>query len=122
MTARQKLAAEEQRQELFGAVTWHCVVCGGPLAVHGSAQLAHRVPKTQAFLRTWGPEVIHSPLNLVPVCGLSCNASVSLGIVGSAGKSLLERIVRIQTGREAMPDMRDEYRQLADEFRERRER
>ena len=121
MTGRQKLAAEEQRQELFAAATWRCVVCGDPLAVHGTAQLAHRVPKTQAFLRTWGPEVIHSALNLVPVCSLACNSSVSLGIVGSAGKALLERIVRIQTGRESMPDMREFYQELRAEFRERRE-
>jgi hypothetical protein len=120
MTAREKLAANDMREELFAAATWHCVWCGGPLAVHGSAQLAHRVPKTKAFLMKWGPEVINDPLNLVPVCSLAHNDAVSLGIVGNAGKALLERIVRIHTGRESMPDLREHYATLRAEFAERR--
>jgi len=117
VTGKQKLEAEEQRLTLFRAVNWVCPVCGEPLAKNGVPQLAHRVPKTQSFLRTWGPEVIHSPLNLVPVCGLGCNSSVSLGIVGSAGKALLERIVRIQTGRESMPNLGEYYRAVGQEVR-----
>ena len=84
--------------------------------------LAHRVAKTVAALRTWGSDVINSPLNLVPVRSLAENDACNIGNQRVKAKALLERIVRIQTGREAMPDMRDEYRQLADEFRERRER
>ena len=112
MNARQKADAEEQRLELFRAVNWTCVVCGGPLAKHGTAQLAHRVPRRESMLMKWGPEVINSPLNMVPVDCLKCNDAVSLGTVGLEGKVLLERIVRIQTGREAMPNMVEFYADL----------
>ena len=43
-----------------------------------SPQLAHRIPKTKAYLRRWGKEIIHHRLNLVAVCGLRCNAAVLL--------------------------------------------
>lgn len=121
MNSRQKLDAEDKRLELFRAVNWTCVACGEPLAKHSTAQLAHRVPKRESMLMKWGSEVINSPLNMVPVCSLPCNDAVSLGTVGLPAKALLERIVRINTGREPMPDMREVYRKLSEEFRERRE-
>lgn len=120
MNARQKMDAEEQRLELFRAVSWTCCVCGEPLAKHGVAQLGHRVPRRESMLMKWGPEVINSPLNMVPVCQLRCNDAVSLGTVGNDSKAILERIVRIQTGREAMPDLREFYSDLRAEFQERR--
>ena len=120
MNARQKADAEEQRLELFRAVNWTCPVCGEPLAKQGTAQLAHRVPRRESMLMKWGSGVINSPLNMVPVDSLKCNALVSLGTVGNDYMALLERIVRIQTGREAMPDMAEFYSDLRAEFAERR--
>ena len=116
MNNRQKADAEEMRQDLFGAATWHCVVCGGPLAVHGSAQLAHRVPKHKGLLQKWGSDVINHAINLIPVCSLKCNDRVSLGTVRNEAKALLERIVRINTGRESMPNMTEYYRSVGKEF------
>jgi len=78
------------------------------------------VPKRESMLMKWGPEVINSPLNMVPVDCLKCNDAVSLGTVGNESKTLLERIVRIQTGRESMPDLREHYSDLRAEFQERR--
>lgn len=119
MTAKQKFQAEEKRQELFTAAGWCCVVCNGSLALYQTPQLAHRVPKHRSMLERWGPEVINSPLNMVPVCSLKCNDRVSLGTVKAQTKDLLERIVRVNTGRESMPDMAEFYRELRDEFRKR---
>lgn len=118
MTAREKVAAEELRDELFRIVSWTCPVCGAPLAKHGTPQLAHRIPRRQSMLMRWGAEVINSPLNMVPVCSLPCNDAVSLGTVSVPSKALLERIVRIQTGRESMPDLADYYRAVGKEVRD----
>jgi len=116
MTGRQKLEAEEQRQELFGAATWHCVVCSGPLAVHGTAQLAHRIAQTKARLLTHGKEIMHNSLNLVPVCSLRCNDRANIGNRPMEARALIDRITRVVTGREPAPDMREEYARLREEF------
>lgn len=118
MTGRQKLAAEEQRQELFAAAGWCSVVSGEPLR-SGVPMLAHRVAKTVAALRTWGSEVINHPLNLVPVRDLRENDLCNIGNQKLKAKALLERIVRIHTGRESMPDLREHFEELRAEFRER---
>ena len=120
MTARQKADAEERRLELFRSVNWTCPVCREPLARHGTAQLAHRVPRRESMLMKWGPEVVNDPLNMVPVCSLPCNDAVSLGTVSVPSKALLERIVRIQTGRESMPNLGDYYRSVGQEVRDKR--
>lgn len=120
MNAREKMNAEEQRLELFRAVNWTCPVCGEPLAKQGTAQLGHRVPRRESMLMKWGSGVINNPLNMVPVDSLKCNALVSLGTVGNDSRALLERIVRIQTGRESMPDLGDYYRAVGQEVRAKR--
>lgn len=117
MNAREKMAAEEQRLELFRAARWTCVVCQEPLNRQGVAQLAHRVPKKDSLIQRWGREVIHHPLNLVPVCGLECNSKVNMGTISEASKALLARIVRINTGREPMPNLEDHYDELREQFK-----
>lgn len=114
MNGRQKLEATEKREELFAAAWWSCCVCKRPLGVVGSSQLAHRVIKSKHNLEKYGPEVIHHPLNMVPVDCLKCNSAVILN--GLPAKALLDRIIRVTTGTEPEPNMRDEYRALRAEF------
>lgn len=116
MNGRAKLDAEERRQELFAAVDWRCVVCGFSLYL-GVPQLAHRVSKSKNNIDAWGSNVIHHPLNTVPVCSLRCNDAVSIGGHRGPGKALLERIVRITTGRESMPSLSDYYREVGEEIK-----
>lgn len=117
MTTRQKADAEEMRQDLFNAANWICLVCQKSLVHYGTAQLAHRVPRRKSMLMRWGEEVINHPLNMVPVCSLKCNDSVSLGTVKAQTKDILERIVRIKTGRESMPNLAEYYRAVGQEVR-----
>lgn len=116
MTAKQKFAANEQREALFTAAWWSCVVCLESLGP--TAQLAHRVAKTVARLNTYGPVVMHHPLNLVPVCSLRCNDACNIGNRPVEAKALLDRIIRVTTGIEPQPRMRDEYAALREEFKE----
>ena len=92
MNARAKLEATDRREELFAAAGYRCVVCGRPLRRAGTAQLAHRVPKTVANLRRYGARIIHHPRNLAPVCDLTCNAAVLIGNNPRARDALIEEI------------------------------
>ena len=116
MNQRAKFRAEEQREGLFAACEYSCVVCGEHLGY--VAQLAHRAAKTKARLDKFGEEVIHSPLNLVPVCSLKCNDRCNIGNRPLEANDLLQRIIRINTGREAMPSLREYYEGLRREFME----
>lgn len=119
MTEKQRFEANEQRDKLFAAAEWRSVVSGEPLR-SGVPMLAHRVAKTVAALRIWGPEVINHPLNLVPVRDLKENDLCNIGNQKVKANALLERIVRIQTGRESMPDLGDYYRAVGQEVRAKR--
>ena len=44
----------------------------------GNLQLAHKIPATKGYLKRYGKEVIHHPLNLATVCSLKCNDAVLL--------------------------------------------
>lgn len=121
MTARQKLDAIDQREALFAAAGWRSVVSGRPLR-EGVPQLAHRVAKTRANLEKWGPGVIHHPLNLVPVLDLRENDAVNIGFDREKAHDLMQRIIRVTTGREPEPNMSEEYRLLREEFEGRYEK
>ena len=54
-----------------------CEVCGKPLHL-GNLQLAHICPATKDYLKKYGKDVIHHPLNLATVCSLKCNDAVLL--------------------------------------------
>lgn len=120
MNGRQKLEAEEKREELFAAAWWSCVVCKWPLGIEGTSQLAHRVAKTKGRLAIYGAEVIHHALNLVPVCSLRCNDACNIGNSGAESAELLARIKRVLNDDEPEPDMREEYRSLRAEYERRR--
>lgn len=120
MRARDKFNANQLRDDLFAAANLECIVCGEYLGQHGVPQLAHRVAKTKARIENYGAEVIHSPLNMVPVCSLRCNDLVNIGNRPTETRGLIERIVRINTGRESMPNIREYYAELRREFGEKR--
>lgn len=118
MTAKAKFYAQEKRLELFAAADWKSVVSGEPLQ-SGVPQLAHRVARTRGALDKWGSEVVDHPLNLVPVRNLRENDFVNIGFDRQQCHALMERIIRITTGRESEPDMTEEYKLLREEFAER---
>jgi hypothetical protein len=117
MRGRDKATANDKRDELFAAAEWKCCVCGRLLGEE-VPQLAHRIPKTAANLRSYGTEVINHELNLVPVEKLSCNSRSILNF--GPAEILLKRIKRVVSGEDPSPDMTEEYRLLREEFEQRR--
>lgn len=79
MTARAKLEANDRREAIFASAGYRCEVCRMPVRRFGTAQLAHRIPATVAWLAKYGARVIHHPRNMASVCGLKCNSSVLIG-------------------------------------------
>jgi hypothetical protein len=114
MTARAKEAANELRERLFEAAEWICVVSGEPLRL-GVPQLGHRVAATKSSLMKWGEEVIHHPLNLIPVKGLRENDAVNIGNRPVERDELIRRIIRANTSGD-QPNMRTEYALLREQF------
>ena len=57
-----------------------------------ATQLAHRINQSKKNIKKWGETAIHHPKNLVPVCGLKCNSSVSIGNHTVEQKKLLSEI------------------------------
>ena len=77
MTERERLDYQENRIRLMVERGCKCEVCGKQLHL-GNLQLAHRIPKSKGYLKQYGKEVIHHPLNLATVCSLKCNSRVLL--------------------------------------------
>ena len=77
MTERERFEYQENRIRLMIERGCTCEVCGKPLHL-GNLQLAHRIPKAKRYLKLYGKEVIHHPLNLATVCSLKCNDAVLL--------------------------------------------
>ena len=77
MTERERFVYQENRLRLMIDRGCKCEVCGNPLHL-GNLQLAHRIPKSKSYLKQYGKEVIHHPLNLATVCSLKCNDAVLL--------------------------------------------
>lgn len=100
MTARQKLEAEEKRQEIFARDGYLCRECGRSVHAFGTAQLAHRIAQTKSNKAKYGLEVIHHPLNLASVCSLRCNDAQNIGFNPEACRELVEEIKKeIELGR-----------------------
>ena len=51
-----------------------CQVCGKHLEFY-NCELAHRIPKHKKYLKKYGPEIIHHPLNMRITCS-KCNSRV----------------------------------------------
>ena len=77
MTERERFEYQENRIRLMIERGCTCEVCGKPLHL-GNLQIAHRIPKAKRYLKQYGKEVIHHPLNLATVCSLKCNDAVLL--------------------------------------------
>jgi hypothetical protein len=77
MTERERLDYQENRIRLMVERGCKCEVCGKPLHL-GNLQLAHRIASTKGYLKQYGNNVIHHPLNLATVCSLKCNDAVLL--------------------------------------------
>jgi len=119
MRDRDKATANDKREALFAAADWCSVVSGEPLR-SGVPQLAHRVAKTKSRLDKYGPTVLNHALNLVPVRNLEENDRCNIGNRPVEANALLQRIIRVVTGVEPEPNMRQEYTALREEFEEER--
>jgi 5-methylcytosine-specific restriction endonuclease McrA len=77
VTEKERFKYQEERITLMFKRGCRCEVCGKPLHL-GNLQLAHRIPKAKGYLKQYGKEVVHNPLNLATVCSLKCNDAVLL--------------------------------------------
>jgi hypothetical protein len=100
MTERERFDYQENRIRMMVERGCKCEVCGKQLHL-GNLQLAHRIPKTKGYLKQYGKEVIHHPLNLATVCSLECNSRVLLDPKTHPieAKELIERIKEELHGR-----------------------
>lgn len=112
MTNRDKLAANERREEQFRWAEDRCCYCGGWLR-SGIPQLAHRVIHSKHNAETIRPDVLHHPANTIPVCGLACNSKMILH--GQEAAELLARVERVLAGEEPF-DCRAYYAELREAF------
>ena len=72
MTFKEKLKAIELKQEMVSKAGNRCFYCGTLLSID-KLQLAHIVPKYGNFVKKYGKEAIHHPLNMRVTCS-SCNS------------------------------------------------
>jgi hypothetical protein len=94
MNNRDKLEANERKQELIQALNNTCQVCFNQFPA-SELQLAHRIPKHDRYLKKWGTKVINHRFNLVLTCGSKngrCNSSVMVNPRYPKGKALLKEI------------------------------
>jgi hypothetical protein len=77
MTLRETVELADNREAKYAEQGGRCYICHKPVR-YAFFQLAHRIPQRVWCLNRWGKEVIHSPLNMVGVCGLECNASAQM--------------------------------------------
>ena len=77
MTIREAVDLADIREAKYTEQGGLCYVCHRPVR-YAFFQLAHRIPQRAWCLSRWGREVIHSPQNMVGVCGLRCNAKAQM--------------------------------------------
>lgn len=65
----------ETREQKCKEQGYRCGVCGKYITPYNS-QLAHIVPQAKGYIKKYGKEVIHHPMNMVAVCSLRCNSAV----------------------------------------------
>lgn len=121
MTGKQKYDANEQKAELLMIAGNRCVVCGAHISPTDVWDLGHRILKSKSMIDKLGREVIFHPMNMLPACngtraGRSCNDRCNLRGQKVAADELARHIIRVNTGLEPMPDMREYYANLREEF------
>jgi len=67
-----KIDAIDQKIDMCIRSGWQCFRCKRHLSLN-EAQLAHRIPKAKRYLKKYGPEIIHHPLNMRISCA-DCNS------------------------------------------------
>ena len=77
LTASEKLEIEDNKRTRYILAGNRCEHCG-ELMFYEQSQYAHRISKSKANLKKYGPEIIHHDLNLKLVCSLKCNSAVLL--------------------------------------------
>ncbi len=75
MTERESFEISEMKIRKCAEQHGKCGVCGKPITPY-TLQLAHVIPKKKSYIKKYGKEIIHSPLNMVAVCSLKCNSAV----------------------------------------------
>ena len=92
MTEKQQLEFFDKKSRLYFKYGGICGAerCGKSLPYNGF-QLGHRI--SQSEIDKYGPEIIHHEMNMVPVCGLSCNKRVDIGKKPGSIMVLLEQIL-----------------------------
>jgi len=79
MNNRQKLEAEDQRNEIFRRDEYRCRHCGLSVYSKGTPQLAHGIAKTKTAIKKYGDSVVNHPMNLFSTCSLYCNSRMNIG-------------------------------------------
>lgn len=89
MTERERFEANEQKAYLLAKAGGRCEVCG---EYCNYPQLAHLIPQQKMYLKKYGKEVIHHPMNMRVVCSLRCNSAVNIGANPIAVSMLVDKI------------------------------
>jgi len=93
----------EKMEQIHKAYFYQCAKCGEP-----SNQLAHIIPKRKTRIKKYSKDVIHHPLNLVPVCSLKCNDSCDIGQSVQAERFLVDLINYVIESKEDWRDFIEE--------------
>ena len=67
MTGSEKQDAIDLKYEMYSKAKGKCFYCNKQLTIYES-QLAHKIPKHKKYLKLYGKEIIHHPLNMEISC------------------------------------------------------
>ena len=84
---------QENRLAIFKRDKFTCH-CGNPITRFGTPQLGHIIPQRKMYLKKYGIEVIHHPMNMKSCCSLSCNSKLDLGCKDELIKEHVEKIIK----------------------------
>jgi 5-methylcytosine-specific restriction endonuclease McrA len=87
-------AIDKREEKVFARDNYTCQTCKESIYIHGTPQAAHRIAKSKANLKKYGPEIIHHPFNLVSVCSPDrCNSFWNIGGNPVECEKLVDRIL-----------------------------
>ena len=84
---------QENRLFIFKRDKFTCH-CGNPITRFGTPQLGHIIPQKKMYLKKYGAEIIHHPMNMKSCCCLKCNSKVDLGFKDAMIAIHAEMIIR----------------------------